>query len=115
MKESKRRENPTSAQGVACPKCEHVNDAGKHTCRRCGSHLYVSCNACGAHNARVRSHCHDCGQRLHRGLWRKIENRLSRKTKGKVKLIHLVLLVASILLAYKIIVMLAEFQPPPVE
>lgn len=115
MKNSERVDRGGSAQGVACPKCEHVNEAGKHTCRRCGSHLYVTCNACGTRNPRVRSQCLDCGQRLHRSFWRKIENRLSRRTRGKVKMLYLVLLVAGILVAYKVIVMLSEFQPPPVE
>lgn len=103
----------TKIQGVACPKCEHVNSAEKHTCRRCGAHLYVSCTKCGARNPRVRSSCLDCGQRLHRSRWSSLDRRFSRLTRGKVKLMHIFLLILGIALAYKVVVYLAEYQPPP--
>lgn len=99
-------------QGVACPKCEHVNPAEKHTCRLCGSHLHISCKKCGARNPRVRSTCTECGQRLHRSIWKKFDRRFKNLTKGKVKVLHIALLVGAVLLAYKVIVMLAEYRPP---
>ena len=116
MKEAGEKQgNAIKLKGVSCPHCEHVNDADKITCRRCGTHLYVSCNKCGARNPRVRSSCHECRQRLHRSFWSRVDRRVGQMTRGRVKIAHIILLIVSVLFVYKVIVFFSEYQAPPLQ
>lgn len=56
----------TSARGVLCVRCEHLNPPGIEQCETCRGHLFVTCHECGAKNARVSSRCVECGRRLHK-------------------------------------------------
>ena len=98
---------------VPCAKCDELNPSDKHVCRVCGAHLYVSCHNCGQINPRVSPRCSQCGQRLHRSFVRKWQKKFFTKTRGKISPFQIALLVIAVAVAYKIIVMIAEYRPPP--
>ena len=96
--------------GVLCAKCEHLNPAGGHICTRCGSHLHVNCPKCGRRNPRAMNRCSQCRHRLHRSPWQQWRRRIARGNR-KIKLFHVVLLVLTIMITYKIIIKLVEYRP----
>lgn len=56
----------SSARGVLCIKCNHVNPQGIELCETCGTHLFVNCRECGTKNARVNPRCVNCSRRMHK-------------------------------------------------
>jgi hypothetical protein len=111
MIENKPGPSLPAGQGILCAKCEHLNQPGSNTCGHCGSHLYIACSKCGHSNQRALSRCTRCGHRLHRSVWHRWKRRITRGNR-KVHPLHLVLLVLSVIVVYKIIVKLAEYRPP---
>lgn len=104
-----------SNRGILCPKCEHLSPPGTGTCGRCGAHLHITCNKCGQRSPRVFERCSSCGHRLHRSLASRFQRRLRKLLPKRVKPLHLALLVIGILVAYKVVVFLAEYRPPAAE
>jgi predicted amidophosphoribosyltransferase len=94
-------------QGTLCAKCDHMNPGGSNVCHVCGAHLYVSCHHCGHRNQRVMSHCAHCGERLHRSLLRRWHRKLFPKH-SSLKLWHVLLLIVTVAIAYRIILKLAN-------
>ena len=73
-------ETERNDRGVLCAKCEHLNVWGQNECKRCGSHLYVSCSDCGQRNERVRTRCTNCHRRLHRSIFERLRRRATKGT-----------------------------------
>ncbi|MBU6402489.1 MAG: zinc ribbon domain-containing protein [Verrucomicrobia bacterium] len=103
-----------SQSDVVCAKCHHLNPAAQRTCEQCGSRLYITCRNCGRRNQRVASRCAECGERLHRTAWRRWLSALGAR-RGKVTLLQVVTAILAAYVVYRIIVMLAEYSPPPPE
>lgn len=57
-----------AGRGVLCPDCDHLNPAGRETCKYCSKPLLVTCTACSTVNERVLSQCRQCGHALPRGF-----------------------------------------------
>jgi len=93
--------------GVQCAKCGHSNRRGPSACEECGAHLYVICHSCGHRNQRALTQCDKCGERLHRSFLRRLFKKLAPK-KALVKPVHLLMLVVTVYLAYRIVVRLVE-------
>lgn len=66
-------------RGVLCAKCEHLNAWGLNECKRCGTHLYISCMDCGQRNERVRTRCTNCHRGLHLSLVERVRRRFSKE------------------------------------
>ena len=114
MTESNPAGSPAEAEkdrGILCAKCEHLNPANTSACTYCGSHLFVTCTHCGHRNQRAYSRCAKCKRRLHRSFVRKWYKKMFRG-QAKAKPLHFVLLAIVVFVAYKIIIHLAEYQPP---
>lgn len=109
MQERESRRSKDSA--VLCAKCEHLNPGGKHSCERCGAHLYIACKDCGARNPRVHTRCDNCSRRLHRSWLSRLENRVFKRGR-KLTLVQLVLLAGAVVVIYQVIVRIAEYEPP---
>ena len=54
----------SSARGVLCGRCEHVNPGGNQTCEHCRAGLFVTCHNCGSTNQAALSLCRECGRTL---------------------------------------------------
>jgi ribosomal protein L37E len=93
--------------GVQCAKCGHENLRGNKACKECGAHLYVTCHVCGHRNQRVLTQCDKCGEGLRRSLWKRWMKKLTPK-KAMVKPVHILMLMASVYLAYRIVIRLAN-------
>ncbi len=104
---------PANERGILCAKCEHLNPGDTNVCSYCGAHLFVTCHHCGHRNQRAYSRCAHCRRRLHRSLIRKWYKWMFRG-QAKAKPLHFVLMIIVVFIAYKIIVHLAEYQPPSV-
>jgi hypothetical protein len=101
------RESSKSTADVKCAKCGTLNSYRRNACKQCEAHLWVVCHHCGSRNPRVSSRCSECFGRLHRSLWRKFSKAFF-PDRGKLKPLHIVLLIIAVLAAYKVIVHLAE-------
>ncbi len=100
--------NPAAAEaGIVCAKCEELNPAGSKLCTFCGAHLFVTCHRCGHRNQRILAQCAKCGSRLHRSARRHWYKRLFPE-RGKFSLVHVVLILIVTLVAYLIIVKVAN-------
>lgn len=104
-------DNDNKDSTVRCAKCEYLNPHGSNVCGRCRAHLYVNCHHCGHRNQRAFALCAHCGQHLHRSLWRRWRKKLLPDDR-LVKPWQVGLLILAVLLAYKIIVKVAEMQAP---
>lgn len=100
-------ESSKSVAEVKCAKCGTLNSSRRNACKQCEAHLWVVCHHCGSRNPRANSRCSDCLGRLHRSLWRKFSKSLF-PDRGKLKPLHIILLIIAVLAAYKVIVHLAE-------
>jgi hypothetical protein len=49
---------------VACPRCEHKNDADANFCEQCGASLSRICPECQKPNEAQARYCDNCGQDL---------------------------------------------------
>lgn len=96
---------------VECTKCGHSNAAGTNHCVQCGSRLYISCHNCGHSTVRSASRCGNCGHRLHRSLWRRVRRRVFGRN-PKITPFQILLLIAFVLVAYKLITYIVEYKPP---
>ena len=108
---------PTAARkGVLCYKCEHLNAAELKSCEYCGARLYITCRHCGATNQRVATRCTGCSRRLHRSWFKSRFRRIEKTVFGrrpKITWFQLVLLALFVYAAYKVIVRIVEYEPPP--
>jgi hypothetical protein len=103
-------------KGVLCYKCEHLNSAELKSCGYCGARLYINCKHCGETNQRVVTRCVGCGRRLHRSWWKSRLRKLEKAVLGRrqrITLFQVVLLVLAVYAAYKVIVRIVEYEPPP--
>src|SRR5262245_46130117 len=83
-----------AVENLICAKCDQPNPKNHNVCSRCGAHLHIVCHFCGHRNARIALHCVDCGKRLHRSIWRKLEKKLFRGG-SKLTLWQIILLVVA--------------------
>ncbi len=97
----------TAEAGVVCAKCEQLNPVGSKLCSYCGAHLFVTCHRCGHRNQRILAECTKCGSRLHRSAWRHWHKRLFSEH-SKFTPVHVVLILIVTLVAYLIIVKVAN-------
>lgn len=93
--------------GIQCAKCGHTSQRGLSACERCGAHLYVCCHYCGHRNQRAETRCGECGERLHRSFLRRWWKKVMPKT-TLVKPVHLLLLLATVYLAYRVVIRLSN-------
>lgn len=110
--------NPSSTAveaQVRCAKCGRSNNASLRYCTNCGGKLYISCKQCRHRNVRASNHCEKCGTRLHHSLFRKLSRRLNARNRFKITPLELVLLVLAVYFTYKVIVRIAEMEPPEPE
>lgn len=98
---------PSAETGVVCAKCAQLNPNGRKICESCGAHLFVTCQHCGHRNQRIAPQCSHCGTRLHRSFWRRWRKKLFTD-RGRLKPIHLLMMLFVALAAYVIIVKLAN-------
>lgn len=103
-----------STESVPCAKCQHVNPPGSNTCEECKAHLWVACHHCGHRNRRVDSHCVECGIRLHRSAFKRVSRKLFG-TRRNIQIWQIAALVIAVWVAYKLVILFAEYRPPPVE
>jgi len=96
---------------VECAKCGQANAAGTNHCVQCGSRLYISCHNCGHSTVRSASRCGYCGHRLHRSMWSRVRRRVFGRN-PKITPFQIVLLIAFVLIAYKVITYIVEYRPP---
>lgn len=82
---------------AACPYCHRLNEPASKRCASCGERLRSSCRHCGHANPRGAKECIQCGRALHVSTWRRWRRKLLRK-RGKVKPIHVVLLIIVVFL-----------------
>lgn len=101
----------STAKGILCAKCEHVNKPGSTTCGVCRSHLHVKCNDCGAVNERARNHCRNCGHSLHRSAARRLVSRMAKK-RNRIKPTFILLMFAIVGAIFSLIVILTQIQLP---
>jgi uncharacterized membrane protein YvbJ len=110
MSESEKVSEKSKAP-VECAKCGHTNAPGTNHCVLCGSRLYISCHNCGHSTMRVASRCGHCGHRLHRSLWNRAQRRFFGRN-PKITPFQIILLIAFVVVAYKVIVYIVEYRPP---
>ena len=96
---------------LACAKCGHSNKAGRNHCEQCGSRLYITCHNCGHSTARVAAKCGFCGHRLHHSVWSRVRRRIFGRN-PKITPFQVALLVAFVLIAYKVLIYIAEYRAP---
>ena len=96
---------------VECAKCGHSNTPGINHCEQCGARLYIACHHCGHSTVRVASLCANCGHRLHRSIWSRVRRRVFGRN-PKITPFQIILLIALVIAAYKVIVYIAEYKPP---
>ena len=91
MTESKKSEKSTvlsgSDQSLFCAKCGEPNARHSNTCFACG----------------------ECGKRLHRSLWQKLEKRVFKRG-TKLTSFQIGLLIVAVYITYRIIVKLAQMS-----
>jgi len=99
---------------IACAKCGHLNLARTNSCAQCSARLYILCHHCGHSNERAADRCLECDRRLHRSSWRKLRKRIFG-SRSKVSPFQILLLIFFVLMAYKVIVYVAEYRMPAPE
>jgi hypothetical protein len=77
---------------TSCVHCLRENEPARTHCDYCGERLRSTCGHCGHSNRRGAKKCEHCGKALRASLWRRWRRKLFRK-KGKLKLVHIVLLI----------------------
>jgi hypothetical protein len=92
---------------VECAKCGHINQRRQSACQKCGAHLYVVCHHCGHRNQRALTQCDKCGEELHRSFLKRFWMRIAPRS-AMVKPVHILLLIATVYLAYRIVVKLSN-------
>ena len=96
---------------LACAKCGYLNMPRTNHCSQCGSRLYISCHNCGHSIERIASRCVHCGHRLHHSLWSRVRRRVFGRN-PKITPFQIVLLIAFVMIAYKVIIYILEYRPP---
>jgi hypothetical protein len=96
-------------RGVLCAKCEHLNETGVSTCKKCGGHLFVTCVDCGTRNERVLTRCSQCGRRLHRGMFEK-HGRSFAKHIRHITPAHIFLYILALGLAFGLVVVFGNMS-----
>lgn len=99
-----------STKGVLCPKCDHLNAAGRNTCEYCEAHLYVSCHDCGHRNERVRERCVHCKHRLHRSWFNQWRKRIAGNRGLKISALQIIMLIVGVLVTFGVVIWLAELS-----
>lgn len=97
-----------TGKGILCSKCEHLNLAHSSKCKRCGSHLFITCNFCGKSNPRSHGRCAECDHRLHRSLVSQLQKKIFRGRYRNVSLFHIAIMVVAVFLAYMVIIKLSS-------
>lgn len=98
-------------RGVLCAKCEHLNTWGRNECKRCGSHLYITCSDCGQSNERVRTKCTNCSRRLHHSLMDRVRHRVSKES-FQMSGVQVLIFCVGVGLAFGLILMLSHIELP---
>jgi hypothetical protein len=101
----------STAKGILCAKCQHVNRPGSTTCSVCNSHLHIKCNDCGAVNERAIDSCRICGRSLHRSAARRLLSRLSTK-RNRIKPTFILLMFAVVGVIFFLVVKVTQIELP---
>jgi hypothetical protein len=97
-----------TGRGILCSKCEHLNEAHSSKCKRCGAHLFITCNSCGKSNPRSHGRCSECDHRLHKSLVATLKKKFMRGRFRNVSLFHIAILVVAVFFAYQVIIRFAS-------
>jgi hypothetical protein len=100
-----------NSKGILCVKCGHVSPSGNTKCERCEAHLHIKCNDCGAANARSAGRCKDCGRRLHKTAFEKINKTMFNHT-AKITPLQILLAIVAVGLVFFLIMFMANLRFP---